>query len=222
MNLLAAGASLFDIGMGIRNAGEAQRAEREARRRRDELLRLAQAQDAAEAQRYDRIYGRVQDEVSDYLSGTEGGAGRLNRIGSEQRMAAGTLRALEGDTARTETARRTAVDRSLAARGVTGGAAATALSELETDIAARRSEIAAGAVEGARSQRMQFALSAPQRVGGNELAALSQTATPFQAQADARGVGEGLEYLSLLWDESKKNRKKRYTDGGVVDDGGFS
>ena len=253
--ILAAGASLFEIGSGVYNMYQGRRQERDARRREDEyqrqlaernqqMLDLAREQDRRdqflqeqERLRYDRLYGRVQDELSDLYSGTEGGAGKLSRVNAEQRIAAGTLRSLEGDTRRTEQNVRTAVGQSLASRGLRGAAASGTLAELETDLASRRAEIAAGAVEGARRERAAFAFAEPrprETVPSRELSVLAGTGPErFQipsATVDASGIVSGADSLALLaggedfqklWDAMKRKKRPKMRDG-EADYGGYS
>jgi hypothetical protein len=168
--------------------------EDERRRRALERQRLL---DQAATDQYEHRFGRVQDELGDFYSGTEGGAGRASRMDSELRVAEPGLRAGAGAQARTQSGARVALNRSLARRGVNGPAANYAQVELEaglSDMAARRR---LGAVEGARRERVNYAASGGAPPQGRA-AALELGYAQSPVMGDASGIQAGLQELALL------------------------
>lgn len=199
MPVLAAAASLLDIGTGLLNIGDAYA---RARQKRAALRRMRLLEEQANAWQ-EQIYGRTLDELGDYFGGREGGAGQLSRISTEQRIGEGMLRGESGAVARSIQGRRQTVNRSLARRGVSGGAVATTLAQLETDISSEATARGLDAMNSARGQRVAFAQG--YRGPTSRAAELEAGLVGQGISADARGIGQGLESLALLTDGERED-----------------
>lgn len=192
---LGAASSGISIFSGLSNlfAGFSEERRRRAALRRQELL------DRAERAQYERRFGRVQDEIGDFYSGTEGGAGRLSRLSSELDVATPGLRAGSREAAGQIGGARQSMARSLARRGVAGPAATSAVAGLETNIADVLASRRLGAVEQARGARERYALSAGPAPQGRA-AAMREMFASNPVQVDLGGIQTGMQELALLDD----------------------
>lgn len=207
--VLGAASSGLSILGGIYNLFQGSAEERRRRRelRRQELL------DRADQAAWDRRYGRVQDEMGDFYSGTEGGAGRASRMDSELLVAEPGLRAGSSGMAGEITGARAGMQRSLSRRGITGPAAAAGLAELETGIANAQRTARLGAVERARGERAAWAQGGGQRPVGRA-GTMRELYAQNQVQGDLSGIQTGLQELAFL--ASPNDVPGRQPAGSVV------
>lgn len=189
-------ASIFGAFSNLASGYQEERRRRDALRRQELLDRAGQAE-------YDRRYGRTLDELGDFYSGSEGGAGRASRMDTELRIAEPGLREGSSGQAGEQTGARAGMSRSLARRGVQGPAAVAGLAELEIGLAdSARRRVLAGQ-EGARRERVAWAGQAGPRPQGRAQG-LQELYAQNPVQGDLGPIQSGLQELALL-----------YGDGGL-------